>query len=140
MLAPFARLLAERHLPTAFPTIGRHNGRLWGAVRADCCDNTKAVLPHEAYKLAGFHAAYIARSCTHVPGPLRCPYLEGRTAGMRRSNRGSTVVKAEVAPTALGERIILDGFLPPDTLGIGDRLAEEGEFLRAVASLVDHSG
>ena len=49
-------------------------------------------------------------------------------------------MKAEVAPTALGRRIILDGFLPPDAPGVDDCLAEEGEFLRAVASLVDHSG
>jgi len=49
-------------------------------------------------------------------------------------------MNAEVAPTALGRRAILDGFLPSDAPGIGDRLADESEFLRAVASLFDDSG
>src|SRR5437879_1432883 len=62
------------------------------------------------------------------------------TVGVRRSDRRSTVVKAEVALAAPDRCTILGGFFPSDARGIGDRLADEGEFVQAVASLFDHSG
>jgi DNA-binding CsgD family transcriptional regulator len=49
-------------------------------------------------------------------------------------------VNAEAALAAPDRCTILDGFLPSDARGIGDRLADEGEFARAVAALFDHSG
>jgi DNA-binding CsgD family transcriptional regulator len=49
-------------------------------------------------------------------------------------------VNAEVASTALGRRTIFDGFLTSEARGIGDRLADQGEFLRAVTSLFDEAG
>jgi DNA-binding CsgD family transcriptional regulator len=49
-------------------------------------------------------------------------------------------MEAEVAPVAPSRRIFFDGCLPSDAESIGDRLADQGEFLRAVTSLFDHSG
>src|SRR5258708_35852044 len=50
------------------------------------------------------------------------------------------VVKAEVAHVAPDGWTVVGGFLPCEARGLGDRLADEGEFAQAVTSLIEYSG